>query len=279
MSSTPSVPKPNPNARLLQFRKLHTWFGLFASVFLILIASTGIYLNHKDTFRPALEFLGAPRKNAEKDSEKKKDNSPHENPGKPTISAHELATLPISFAAALKTAAMHLNDRPIERVEVKPEHGRTVYKIRTVGGPEVIVDAHSGDWELKGEKKAAPADENTAEKPAPGAKSPKPKGGKDEKFLKNSTGGPPDSPAAVPVSESTDAPKPKSIDWGKAIKDLHTGKIGGDAGKLVVDLVAVGLILLTLTGLYLWTIPTLRKRRSARHRAAAEAAKAVSSDN
>lgn len=279
MSSTPSVPKPNPNSRLLQFRKLHTWFGLFASVFIILIAATGIYLNHKDTFRPVLEFLGAPRKDAEKDSEKKKDHSPHEPPGKPTLSAHELATLPISFAVALETAAMHLNDRPIERVEVKPEHGRTVYKIRTAGGPEMIVDAHTGDWELKGEKKAAPAGDNIAEKPTPGAKPSKPKGGKDEKSLKNSAGSPPDSHATSPDSGPTDSLKPKPMDWGKAIKDLHTGKIGGDAGKLVVDLVAVGLILLTLTGLYLWTIPALRKRRSARQRAAAEAAKATSSED
>jgi hypothetical protein len=271
MSNIPSVPKPNPNARLLQFRKLHTWIGLFASVFLILIASTGIYLNHKDTFRPVLEFVGAPRKDAAKDYEKKKAPSPHEPPGQRILSADELATLPISFAGALETAAMRLNDRPIERVELKPEHGRIVYKIRSVDGPEVIVDAHTGHWELKGERKDSKAGRENHEKHA--------KGEKDERFMNNSARGQPDSHGASPESGPTDSPKPKPMDWGKAIKDLHTGKIGGDAGKLFVDLVAVGLIFLTVTGLYLWIIPALRKHRSAKQRAAAEAAKAVVPNN
>jgi hypothetical protein len=58
------------------------------------------------------------------------------------------------------------------------------------------------------------------------------------------------------------------MDWGKAIKDLHTGKIAGDAGKLLVDIVAGFIIPLTLSGLYLWVVPTLRKRRSSQLRAA-----------
>ncbi|MCS6866226.1 MAG: PepSY-associated TM helix domain-containing protein [Gemmataceae bacterium] len=271
MSNTPTTgPKPNPNARLLQFRMLHTWLGLLASVFIILIATTGIYLNHKDTFRPALELLGAPRKDGDKDAEKRNEHSSKEPKGKPSALARELATLPISLAAALETAAAQLNNPPIERVELKPEHGRVVYKIRTTGGPEVLVDAHTGHWELKGDKKEPKAHNDKAAQHAPGEKPPKPPGEQREKAWRGEEAVlQPDSLAAE--SRSAEPPKPKPMDWGKAIKDLHTGKIAGDAGKLLVDLVAVGLIGLTISGLYLWIIPALRKRRSAQQRAAAAA--------
>lgn len=249
---TPTA-KPNPNARLLQYRKLHTWFGLFAAAFLVVIAATGIYLNHKDTFRPLLELAGAPPKGDE-----------HAGPsGKPGTTASELAALPVSLPQALEAAAPHLGDRSVERVELKPEHGRVVYKVKAVGGPEVVVDAATGAAELKGEAKPPKADEPKGEK---GGKGPKPKGEKGNKgepaVATASAGGP---PPAEP------RPDPKGMDWGKAIKDLHTGKIAGDAGKLFVDLVAAGIILLTVTGIYLWAVPALRKRRSARERAAREA--------
>jgi hypothetical protein len=61
-------------------------------------------------------------------------------------------------------------------------------------------------------------------------------------------------------------------DWGKVMKDLHTGKVGGTAGKLVVDFVALTLVLLSLSGLYLWAVPILRKRQNAKAARAAAAA-------
>ncbi|AMV28313.1 PepSY-associated TM helix [Gemmata sp. SH-PL17] len=241
-TESPAKVKPNPNARLLTYRKLHTWFGLFAAIFLVVIAATGIYLNHKNTFQPVLELVGAPPKGEE-----------HAGPsGKPGTTAGELAALPIALSQALDRAGPHLGDRPVERVEVKPEHGRVVYKVKAVGGPEVVVDAVTGVTELKGEKKEPRAEESKGEK-GKGAK-PKP-----EKAGAN------DAVTGAP-------PALKGTDWGKALKDLHTGKVGGDAGKLLVDLVAVGIIVLTLTGIYLWAVPALRKRRSARARAALEGA-------
>jgi hypothetical protein len=64
------------------------------------------------------------------------------------------------------------------------------------------------------------------------------------------------------------------VDWGKFIKDLHTGKLGGLAGKLLVDLTAVVVMVLTLSGLYLFIVPKLRQRR-AQARAAAAAAQST----
>lgn len=56
-------------------------------------------------------------------------------------------------------------------------------------------------------------------------------------------------------------PKPQSINWNRLMKDLHTGKFAGTPGKLVYDAVALALIVLAGTGLYLWALPRWKKRR------------------
>jgi hypothetical protein len=77
-------------------------------------------------------------------------------------------------------------------------------------------------------------------------------------------------PAATPPIKSDEEKDRKAgTDWGKIIKDLHTGKLGGLPGKLFVDTVAVILIVLSATGTYLWVVPKYRKWRSARQRATA----------
>lgn len=44
----------------------------------------------------------------------------------------------------------------------------------------------------------------------------------------------------------------RTTDWGKILLDLHTGRIGGGIGKAVVSCVAFVLLLLTLSGFYMW---------------------------
>jgi uncharacterized iron-regulated membrane protein len=56
----------------------------------------------------------------------------------------------------------------------------------------------------------------------------------------------------------------RTTDWGKILLDLHTGKIGGEAGKAVMSLAALGLVFLTLSGVYLWAKPLLVRRQNAR---------------
>jgi uncharacterized iron-regulated membrane protein len=56
-------------------------------------------------------------------------------------------------------------------------------------------------------------------------------------------------------------------DWGKILIDLHTGKIGGEVGKAIMSFAALLLLLLTLSGVYLWLKPLLIRRQSARARA------------
>ncbi|HYG23140.1 MAG TPA: PepSY domain-containing protein [Verrucomicrobiae bacterium] len=61
----------------------------------------------------------------------------------------------------------------------------------------------------------------------------------------------------------------RSTDWGKILIDLHTGKIGGEAGKAVMSLVSLLLILLSLSGVYMWLKPLVIRRRNAKAKAIA----------
>ncbi len=52
------------------------------------------------------------------------------------------------------------------------------------------------------------------------------------------------------------------LNWGKLIKDLHTGKIGGFAGQLLVDLLGAVVIFLSCSGVWLWGTVISRRWRS-----------------
>jgi uncharacterized iron-regulated membrane protein len=60
----------------------------------------------------------------------------------------------------------------------------------------------------------------------------------------------------------------RTTDWGKIMLDLHTGKIGGDVGKAIMTIAAVVMLLLTLSGVYMWLKPLLIRRQNAKARAA-----------
>lgn len=54
----------------------------------------------------------------------------------------------------------------------------------------------------------------------------------------------------------------RTTDWGKILIDLHTGKIGGSFGKALMTFVAGLLLLLTLSGFYVWLKPLLIRRQN-----------------
>ena len=56
----------------------------------------------------------------------------------------------------------------------------------------------------------------------------------------------------------------RTTDWGKILIDLHTGKIGGEVGKAIMTSAAVLLLLLSLSGVYLWLKPLLIRRENRR---------------
>jgi uncharacterized iron-regulated membrane protein len=64
--------------------------------------------------------------------------------------------------------------------------------------------------------------------------------------------------------EAGGGPGTRSTDWGKILIDLHTGKIGGEFGKAVMSGAALLLLLLSLSGVYMWLKPILIRRQNAK---------------
>ena len=60
----------------------------------------------------------------------------------------------------------------------------------------------------------------------------------------------------------------RQTDWAKILIDLHTGRMGGEAGKAVMSCAGLMLVLLTLSGVYLWAKPILNRRQNARPKVA-----------
>jgi uncharacterized iron-regulated membrane protein len=63
----------------------------------------------------------------------------------------------------------------------------------------------------------------------------------------------------------------RTTDWGKIMIDLHTGKIGGEVGKAIMTAASVLLLLLSVSGVYLWLKPVLIRRENAKAKARAAA--------
>jgi uncharacterized iron-regulated membrane protein len=196
--NTPAA-RRNKNWLLVKFREWHSWGGLFLSAFILLVAVTGILLNHKDL------LLRGGQKN---------------EPAGLLTAATDLAALPVSFARALELGRQCYGEVPLEKIELKDEGGWLVYKVCRGRGEEIRIDAHTGEVFSK-----------YGGRPGPGGA--------------------------------------RGLNWAKLVDDLHTGKAFGGFGTLLVDLTSGVIIALTLSGLYLWGVPWLRKRRSARERQAA----------
>jgi uncharacterized iron-regulated membrane protein len=59
----------------------------------------------------------------------------------------------------------------------------------------------------------------------------------------------------------------RSMDWGRILMDVHTGKLGGAAGKAVMTCGALLLILLALSGFCMWIKAILIRRCNSRTKA------------
>lgn len=66
------------------------------------------------------------------------------------------------------------------------------------------------------------------------------------------------------IQDHPQADLKRGVNWNKVMKDLHTGKLGGETGKLLIDFTSVIIVGLTVTGIYLWVVPKWRKRRAAK---------------
>lgn len=195
MAETP-VPRSNKNWLLVKFRQWHSWGGVGLSLFILVVAVTGIILNHKDLLLHREAKAG---------------------PSGSLTSTTDFASLPVSFPRALELARGHFGDVSLEKIELKDEHGQLLYKIVRGEGEEIRIDAQTGEMSTK-------------------------------------------------YGMSLSATGKSTMNWGKIIDELHTGKIFGLFGKLTVDFTSIVIMALTLTGIYLWAKPILLKRRNAQKR-------------
>lgn len=139
----------------------------------------------------------------------------------------QLGSIPVGFEQAMALAAGYLGENAIlEKVELKNEHGTLVYKIKTdkYAGPdqELIINAYNGA----------------------------------EITLQNRD-------RYTTVYTDDRGSEAVAYDWGKIIEHLHSGRLFGDTcGRLLIDFTSLVIIVLTISGVYLWWVPIHRKRKA-----------------
>jgi uncharacterized iron-regulated membrane protein len=137
---------PRPRNRLLAWsRKWHLWSGLLAALFLLIAGGTGIVLNYK---KPIFTALGLEPESAGKLPAHEMASA---GSGNTFTTATGLGAAGISVEQALQLARAELGTVPLERIELKSEHGALVWKIKEARGAEFWVDAQSGSHFIKGE--------------------------------------------------------------------------------------------------------------------------------
>lgn len=217
------MPAPkSKNWLLAKSRHWHTWGGLMAGLFLLIVGTSGIVLNYK---QPIFSALGLEKKFPK--PEKSKDDAKVATLGFSTGSG--LAAVPVSLERALEIARAEWGNVPLERIELKADRGEMIYRLKKKGGEELWVNAITGSHFAKAEY---------------------------ERIGKAGADG-------MPMRQT---------DWGKILLDLHTGKIGGAVGKAIMSVAAALLLLLTLSGVYMWLKPLLIRRQNARAKALVAAA-------
>jgi hypothetical protein len=148
-TSLPAKPAPvkSKNWLLAKSRQLHTWGGLFAALFLLVVGATGIVLNYE---KPIFRALGIEKGFTS--------GRPAGKPGSEAKAAAPRFTTVNGFAAAAvsaervtELARAELGDVPLDRIELKAEHGELVWKVKARGGRELFVNAVTGTHFAKGE--------------------------------------------------------------------------------------------------------------------------------
>lgn len=211
-----------------KIRNLHLWAGLAVLVPTIVIAASGIGLNHeralglKPTKEKKPEKSRRPPETAVADMSA---TSSHSSLVATEVTWKQYDT---AISAALATARLTWGEVPLERIELKQEPGEGVVvkvKASSVTSKQMSDEPEEIIWSVS---------KNTL----------------------------------VPMHHETYVKADGGTNWAKVCKDLHTGKFfSKSVGFLWSDLAALALILLSFTGLVLYIIPIVKKR-AAKKRAA-----------
>lgn len=287
MAETTEKKRPK-NWLLIKIREWHTWMGIALSAVIVMVCFTGIYLNHKDLFRGE-EY----KKEMAKEGGK---------PGKPHEMAAATPLEPKAVAATFTQAIASVRDRlanvSLERLELESHGGQWIAKAKPselrwdageVKFAAVADHGHGHEHEEHGEFTLADLDAAKI-KPEPAVIAALESLGKDaaiEKIevkhekghlqykVKAYGGGEAtvlaDSETLVVLGKYEEPARAGMVgqeakggyNWGKIMKDLHTGKLGGEAGKLLIDFTSFVIMVLTISGIYLWYVPRKRKKEAA----------------
>lgn len=225
-----------------KFRDVHLWVGLIVMIPVLVIAATGIGLNHEEAL--GLKHLEKEQKGKKPDKEgsKKRNhteaqasslriapNEQHRNDAPPPSeiveSSARLETTDGSWTSnaegidAAVAAARELwgMDVPLERIELKHEHSLGMV-VKVKAAKSVDVEPDEIVWSV-------------TEK---------------SRLLR-----PEDQPHASGFA---------GVNWAKVVKELHTGKFFSKRhGYWWSDVAATSLLLLSATGLVLYVIPVVKK--------------------
>lgn len=132
------------NWLLAKSRQWHRWGGLLAGLFTLVAATSGIVLNYK---QPVFDALGLerrfPKEGAMPDDKPKRSESAFT-----TVTGFKAAATNVE--RLLEIARQEWGDVPLDRIELKEEHGELIYKIKRRGGDESWVNATRGSYFVKG---------------------------------------------------------------------------------------------------------------------------------
>ena len=118
-----SSPRPK-NWLLLRLRSWHAWAGISALLMLVLLAATGIYLNHSELFGL--------------------DPAPPDTGLVLSTSSGDMADL-VPLTRALSAAHAEWGEAAVQFVQLRAEGDQLVYRVRRRGSSdEVIVNARTG---------------------------------------------------------------------------------------------------------------------------------------
>jgi hypothetical protein len=144
----------------------------------------------------------------------------------------------IGREAAIMIAEKQWDGAKAKDTEIKRTELTTFYRVKGDKGRELYVAAATGEvFDKRGFEKQKEADKRLVE---------------------------------ARKKEREHAAKGGQGDWQKLVKDIHTGKAFGKYGRFVSDGIAIVLLFLAGSGVYMWIKPLLIRRRKAASRSAVQ---------
>ena len=240
----------------------HRWLGVASALIVLMLAITGILLNHSHDFGLDRRFVRSGwlldwygiRGTAPTRGYKADNHWISVSDGELFLDAQPLAALDSPLQAGLECGGLIIaagrntlllvspDGELVERLDAESLPGLIRSAACDVNG--IILDTERGhfqgttellEWKVYSGK---PAPSTATDQPLPGT-------------------------TAVKIAE---AGRARSLNWERVMADLHSGRIFGHIGTLAMDFAAIGFMVLSLSGLWLWARHLRTQRQRLHHR-------------